>query len=139
METEDVGIVNRDDDIGLGQSDDIGIVAETEDVGIVDRDDIGVQRSDDIEMRSAPYFTSHCSFLISPLSIIRELLPHLIPFSPSYFPTAYVMALTFSSSNTHCIFHAFYSSYNLPSLQRPSNDVRELPKIKATIDNNLTS
>ncbi|KAF8797765.1 hypothetical protein BYT27DRAFT_7246945 [Phlegmacium glaucopus] len=51
METEDVGIVNRDDDIGVGQSDDIEMVAETEDVGIVDRDDvIGVQQSDDIEM-----------------------------------------------------------------------------------------
>ncbi|KAF8815784.1 hypothetical protein BYT27DRAFT_7333758 [Phlegmacium glaucopus] len=50
-ETEDVGIVNRDHDIGVGQSDDIEMVAETEDVGIVNREhDIGVQRNDDIEM-----------------------------------------------------------------------------------------
>ncbi|KAF8811388.1 hypothetical protein BYT27DRAFT_7253085 [Phlegmacium glaucopus] len=50
-ETEDVGIVNRDNDIGVRQSDDIEMVAETGDVGIVDRDhDIGVQQSDDIEM-----------------------------------------------------------------------------------------
>ncbi|KAF8797626.1 hypothetical protein BYT27DRAFT_6931160 [Phlegmacium glaucopus] len=51
-ETEaDVGIVSRDDDIGVRQSDDIEMAAETEDVGIVNRDDdIGVQQSDDIEM-----------------------------------------------------------------------------------------
>ncbi|KAF8797434.1 hypothetical protein BYT27DRAFT_7204608 [Phlegmacium glaucopus] len=42
-EMEDVGIVNRDEDIGM--------VADTGDVGIVNRDDdIGVQQSDDIEM-----------------------------------------------------------------------------------------
>ncbi|KAF8815285.1 hypothetical protein BYT27DRAFT_7080354 [Phlegmacium glaucopus] len=50
-EMEDVGIVNREDDIGVRQSDDIEMVAETGDVGIVDKDDdIGIQKSDDIEM-----------------------------------------------------------------------------------------
>ncbi|KAF8814100.1 hypothetical protein BYT27DRAFT_7157054 [Phlegmacium glaucopus] len=50
-ETEDVGIVNRDEDIGVRQSDDIEMVAETGDVDIVNRDDdIGVQQSHGIEM-----------------------------------------------------------------------------------------
>ncbi|KAF8797631.1 hypothetical protein BYT27DRAFT_7204214, partial [Phlegmacium glaucopus] len=75
------------------------------------------------------YFTLHCSlFLISPLLIIHQL-PLLITFSPSYLTHRLCDGVfTF----LHCIFHAFYSFYNLPSLKRSPKDVRELAKIGST-------